>query len=237
LSLPSIPNLSPKTGPYPVGTFSLYLVDHHYDPCRIFTLVPDCRTNDVDGNPLVRQWAGDLAFLLDTVSQWNETTSGILSGKVETTRVGVLGHSTGGGATVQFCLDDPRCAAGLGLDAWLLPVDERALTSPPAQPFLFINTTDWLGPENQAHGRALRQALAVSYELTLSGAGHYDFSDIVLLSPLTARLGISGEIDSQYSLQIQNRVALAFFDRYLKTVDEDFLSRPSPYPELTISGP
>jgi hypothetical protein len=108
---------------------------------------------------------------------------------------------------------------------------------PPAQPFLFINTTDWLGPENQAYGRALGQALATAYELTLSGAGHFDFTDIVLLSPLTARWGISGEIDSLYGLQIQNRVVLAFFDQYLKMEDAPFLSQPSPYPELTISTP
>jgi hypothetical protein len=208
-----------------------------YDPCRLFSVLPNCATNYVDGNPLVGQWAEDMAFLLDTVSRWDETTSGILAGKVDTAQVGVFGHSTGGGATVQFCLEDARCDAGLGLDAWLLPVDERVLSDPPPQPFLFISTPSWLGDENRARGRALLQALETGYELTLSGTGHFDFTDIVLLSPLTTRLGISGEIDSMYSLQIQHEVVVAFFDRYLKLVDEDFLERPSPYPELTIIGP
>ena len=208
-----------------------------YDPCRLFSVLPDCATNYVDGNLLVGQWAEDMAFLLDTMNQWDETTSGILAGKVDTARVGIFGHSTGGGATVQFCLDDPRCAAGLGLDAWLLPVDVRALTNPPPQPFLFISTPSWLGQENRERGRALLQALDNGYELTLRGTGHFDYSDIGLLSPLTARLGISGEIDSFYSLQIQHEVVVAFFDRYLKLTDEDFLERPSPYPELTIIGP
>lgn len=205
-----------------------------YDPCRLFAILPNCAANYVDGNILVRQWADDMAFLLDTLAAWDETTSGILAGKVATERVGVFGHSTGGGATMQFCLDDVRCVAGLGLDAWLLPVDRRALRTPPAQPFLFINTPDWLGVENQAYGRDLLGALDVGYELTLAGTGHYDFSDIVLLSPLTAQLGISGEIDSRYSLQIQNQVVLSFFNRYLRLMEDDFLERPSPYPELTI---
>lgn len=205
-----------------------------YDPCRLFSVLPNCAANYVDGNDLVRQWADDMAFLLDTVATWDETTGGILAGKVATERVGVLGHSTGGGATMQFCLDDARCAAGLGLDAWLLPVDRRALTDPPPQPFLFLNAPDWLGAENQARGRDLLQTLDVGYELTLAGTEHFDFSDIVLLSPLTARLGISGEIDSHYSLQIQNQVVLAFFDQYLRLMDEELLERPSPYPELTI---
>ncbi|MBK8990069.1 MAG: hypothetical protein IPM39_29075 [Chloroflexi bacterium] len=205
-----------------------------YDPCRLFSVLPNCATNYVDGSTLVRQWADDMAFLLNTIAAWDETTGGILAGKVAVERVGVFGHSTGGGAALQFCLDDSRCVAGLGLDAWLLPVDRRALTEPPPQPFLFLNTPDWLGAENQAHGRALLEALNVGFELTLAGTGHYDFSDIVLLSPLTARLGISGEIDSLYSLQLQNQVVLSFFNRYLRLADDDFLERPSPYPELTI---
>jgi dienelactone hydrolase len=208
-----------------------------YDPCRLFSLLPDCDTNYVDGNILVRQWAEDMAFLLDTMSRWDETTSGILAGKAATDRVGVFGHSTGAGATVQFCLDDTRCAAGLGLDGWLLPVDRRVLIAPPPQPFLFISTPRWLGEENQAFGREILSALSTGYELTLAGTGHFDFSDIALLSPLTPQLGISGTINSGYSLQIQNRVLLAFFDRYLKLANDDFLERPSPYPELTISRP
>ena len=208
-----------------------------YDPCRLFRLFDDCRTNYPDGNPLVRQWAEDLAFLLDTLEQGDETTSGLLAGRVETARVGIFGHSTGGGATLRFCLDDARCAAGLGLDAWLLPVDRRVLDAPPAQPFLFISTPTWLGRENQTRGRALLQVLETGYELILDGTGHFDYSDIVLISPLTGQLGISGEIDSLYSLQIQHEVVLAFFDRYLKLMDEDFLERPSPYPELLIIGP
>jgi hypothetical protein len=208
-----------------------------YDPCRLFHLFDDCRTNYPDGNPLVGQWAEDMTFLLDRIEQWDETTSGILAGRVETARVGVFGHSTGGGATLRFCLDDARCAAGLGLDAWLLPVDRRVLDTPPTQPFLFISTPTWLGSENQRRGRDLLQAMETGYELTLRGTGHFDYSDIGLLSPLTARLGISGEIDSFYSLQIQHEVVVAFFDRYLKLADEDFLERPSPYPELTIIGP
>ncbi len=206
-----------------------------YDPCRLF---PECDASYVNANPLVNQWAADIAFVLDTMSHWDETTSAILAGKLDVDRVGVFGHSTGGGATVQFCLDDARCDAGLGLDAWVLPVDARVLATPPAQPFLFISTPRWLGPENQARGRAILNALpGDGYELTLAETGHFDFSDIVLLSPLTPQLGISGEIDSLYSLGIQNEYVLAFFDQYVKGEERPLLSQPSPFPELTIARP
>ncbi len=204
-----------------------------YDPCRLF---PDCVATYIHARPLVQQWAADIAFVLDTLSHWDESANGILAGKLDTERVGVLGHSTGGGATVQFCLDDPRCDAGLGLDAWVLPVDESVLTTPPAQPFMFISTPRWLGAENLARGRAILTALPNDgYELTLAETEHYDFSDIVLLSPLTPQLGLSGKIDSLYSLEVQNASVLAFFDKYIQMQDTGFLSQPSPYPELTIT--
>ncbi len=203
-----------------------------YDPCRLFT---DCQSNYVDGRRLVQQWAADIAFLLDTMAAWDATTSGIFAGRLNLQQLGLFGHSTGGGTTLQFCLDDPRCDAGLGLDAWALPVDERILTTPPPQPFLFISTPHWLGEENQARAHAILDALpGPTYELTLANTGHYDFTDLALLSPLTPQLGLSGGINSKYSLALQNRYVLAFFDKYLRMQDTGFLSQPSPYPELTI---
>ncbi|MCA9977794.1 MAG: hypothetical protein KC413_18670, partial [Anaerolineales bacterium] len=63
---------------------------------------------------------------------------------------------------------------------------------------------------------------------------HYDFTDLVLLSPLSQQLGLSGSIDSMFSLELQAHYVLAFFDKYLRMEDSGFLSEPSPSPELTI---
>ena len=41
---------------------------------------------------------------------------GALADSVDLTRLGVYGNETGGGAAVQFCLEDERCDAVLGLD-------------------------------------------------------------------------------------------------------------------------
>ena len=204
-----------------------------YDPCRLF---PNCDATYVAANPLVHQWADDIAFLLDTVANWNETTSGILAGKLDLEHIGVFGHSTGGGAMVQFCMDDSRCDAGIGLDAWVLPVDERVLDTPPQQPLLFLSSPVWLGKENQARGRAILQSLpANGYELTLADTEHFDFSDLALFSPLTPQLGLSGKIDSMFSQEVQIRYVLAFFDQYVKGEERPLLTQPSPYSQLTIN--
>ena len=43
------------------------------------------------------------------------------------TLVGVYGHSTGGGATIQFCGVDARCSAGLTQDPFMTPVSQEVL--------------------------------------------------------------------------------------------------------------
>ncbi len=49
-------------------------------------------------------------------------------------RVGAYGHSTGGGAAIQFCGTDPRCKALLGQDPFMRPVSTEVLESGVTQP-------------------------------------------------------------------------------------------------------
>ena len=107
-----------------------------YDPTRLFT---DGITNPEEGNALVKVWAADLAFLLDNLTRWQQSDGHLLTGVMDTSNVGVRGHSTGGGATLEFCMNDSRCQVGIPVDSWVLPVSERILTNPPQQPILFIN--------------------------------------------------------------------------------------------------
>lgn len=206
-----------------------------YDPERIFS---NGEPNPDEGAQLVQVWADDLAFLLDQLTVWNEEAGHVLNGRLDLEHVGVFGHSTGGGATLRFCLDDVRCTAGAPLDSWVLPVGADILQSPPDQPFMFINSPEWLGSINQERGRDILATLPNDgYEVTLANSEHYDFSDLALLSPLTPQLGLSGAINSHDSQTMQNEYLLAFFNHYLKNRDEPLLERPSPYPELTIEQP
>ena len=55
----------------------------------------------------------------------NEDPANPFYGMLDLNRVGVYGHSTGGGAAIQFCGTDPRCTALLGLDPFMRPVSVR----------------------------------------------------------------------------------------------------------------
>ena len=220
-------------------------VDHTYG--NVVSVFPDGRsifrspdlfteTGDPPrtGQTLVQVWAQDLAFALAQLTMLNEAEDGELHGRLDLSRIGVFGHSTGGGATLTFCQQDVRCTAGLGLDSWLIPTPDDMETKPPPQSFMFISTPTWIGEENSARGQAIFAALPNQATLvTIAGADHYDFSDLPLFSPLTHQLGLTGTIDGTLMTEILNRYVLAFFDSTLRGQASDLLLA-SPYAEVEV---
>jgi len=183
---------------------------------------------------LVDQWAGDMSFTLDILEKRNATPGDPLHGMVDLERVGVLGHSTGGGATIQFCGTDVRCDAGLPMDAFMAPVSNQVLEVGLSQPFLFLFSEDWSSADNDAlfdqFYRNVDQSIGI---LTILGTSHYDFSDLPALSPLSPYLGLKGPLNGSRVLEIINEYSLAFFNQTLKNIPSSLLDSPNPdYPEV-----
>jgi hypothetical protein len=147
-----------------------------------------------------------------------------------------MGHSTGGGNTVQVCAQDPRCKAGFVMDAWLMPVSRDALEKGLEQPFMFLWSEDWGSNENKGRfGELFGKFRDDVFNLEIEGTRHYDFSDLPLLSPLSPWFGLKGPIDGELVLMIINDYAVAFFDEYLIGEETDLLDGPYPdYPEVTF---
>lgn len=228
-------------------------IDHTY--ANIFTVFPDGRItfyepaifSDEPANPprnsntLVNVWAQDIAFVLDAMADWQNEAGNRFNGRLNLNHIGIFGHSTGGGAAVQFCLTDARCMSGLGLDAWVEPVSDTALDGLPV-PLMLIQADQWETDEgeidtNSPRARAIYEAgRADSYLLTIAGAAHYDFTDLPLFSPLTPQLGLSSDIPSRYMANLLNDYTLAFFNRYLKGETSRLLvGETAVYPEVTFN--
>jgi predicted dienelactone hydrolase len=225
-------------------------IDHTY--ANIFTVFPNGRVtfyeprifsdDPVDpprnSHTLIGVWTQDIAFVLDQMAGWQEEGGNRFNGRLDLSRIGVFGHSTGGGAAADFCLTDPRCTAGLGLDAWVEPVSDHVLDGLPA-PFMLIQADQWQaasGDTNSARARAIYEAgLTDSYLLIVTGAAHYDFTDLPLFSPLTPQLGLSSDIPSRTMATMLNAYALAFFNSYLKADRSELLGGTAVYPEITFN--
>ena len=223
-------------------------VDHTYG--SVLTVFPDGRVvfyndervfpDDVPfieaGARLVDVWAADALFVAEQMAAWNEEEDHLLAGRIDTGRLGTLGHSTGGATAVEACAQMAACQAALGLDAWVQPVSDTFLEDYP-KALMLLSAPEWLGPENDALGAKLfRERAGEGHLLTMAGAEHFDFTDLPLLSPLTPALGLSGEIDGRRALAIINAYSVAFFDRNLKGETSPLLEGPSPdYPEVSFS--
>lgn len=189
-------------------------------------------------NQLVTQWAGDLSFIIDVLASGENLGGPLksLSPKLDVEHVGVLGHSTGGGAIVEFCARDSRCQAGFGMDTYLEPVSEAVLASGLEQPFLFMYSQAWPSADNLARfERLYAQTASPSYRVDIDGTAHYDFTDLPAFSPLAAPLGFKGPLDGERVLTIIRAYSVAFFDRQLRNQADIYLKGIAPaFMEVTF---
>lgn len=180
-------------------------------------------------NDSLRLWSADTRFVLDELVKLNAADSGSpLAGKLDLSRVGVLGMSFGGATAGQVCLDDPRVKAGVNLDG---TVYGDMVDRPLSTPFLFMQN-----PEGQAINRTLfERAQGPGWFMVVQGSRHFDFTDFPLVTPIFRLLGFIGSVPGERMVHITNAYTLAFFDQQLRGQASPLLEGPSPdYPEVLL---
>ena len=226
-------------------------VDHTYG--SIMTVLPDGRAIASDSaalpeeeevgpqayqeaaQKLVEVYAADLAFVLDSMEIVNEEDDRF-AGRLDLERVGLFGHSTGGGAVVTTCHSDERCVAAAGLDAWVEPVGRNIISDGLTQPFLSVRSEEWTSFDNDP----LLVALSThgdrgQFLVSIAGTQHWDFVVIPLLTPLAPQLGLKGPIQSGRVMEINADLLVSFFDAYLKGGKAfGVAALGSQYPELSF---
>jgi hypothetical protein len=186
---------------------------------------------DVAADKLVDQWAGDLSFALDYMNEQNSNSNSPFFNTLDPSLVGVYGHSTGGGAAIQFCGTDARCKAVLGQDPFMHPVSTEVLESGVTQPAFFMFSQRWHDDTDSLNNRQFKpfiekspEALGAAY---IEGTAHYDFSDLPLLSPLAPQLGLKGPINGKRVTTIVDDYLLSFFNLTLKDTPSDLFNGPN----------
>ena len=185
---------------------------------------------------LVKQWAEDISFSLDQLAAWNEAGSHPFEGKLDLSRVGVYGHSTGGGAAIQFCGTDVRCVAVLGLDPFMRPVSAEVLESGVSQPSFFMFSQGWADDVNSPSSRLFAQFIpnvSDNYGVVkIEGTRHYDFSDLPLFSPIAPQLGLKGPLNGKRVTEIVNAYLIDFFEMTLRGKPSELFDGTSPFSEV-----
>ncbi len=189
--------------------------------------------------------AEDVRFVLDELVAINQSDPhGILTGRLDLRHVGILGISLGGIVAGEACHVDPRLRACLVMDAFM-PAD--VVQAGLRQPTLWLSrdarTMQLEGwqqqdiDETQSTMRAVYDQLpSDAYLVLVPGMFHADFSDGPLLSPLAARLGISGSLPAGRAHEIVNAYSVAFFDRHLRGQAAPLLDGPDArFPEVLFA--
>lgn len=195
----------------------------------------DDETYQEAATTLVDTFTGDIITILDALDEGEGGPFGIVAGGADLNRIGIYGHSTGGGAAVKVCLMDERCAAVLAMDPSVAPLTERDLQLTMTTPALYMRSEEWLGSLDDAlvSGIAARGE-AVTYSVGIEGTTTNDFVMVPLLSPLASQFGWKGPIAASRIVTIVDNYLLGFFDVFLLDTGSAQLDSVS-FDEVTVS--
>lgn len=221
-------------------------LDHPYDSAAVF--LADGRTintkivstgDDDEDNKRAAQTTGiraaDLSFILTQLGRLDrDGIAGPLTGRLDTGRAAVTGHSLGGGAALQAARQDRRFDAVINLDGY--PRDPSL--RPYHQPALAL--TQAITPDTDPRyiprlTQVLKLSTATSYRLTIPGAAHLTFMDAPLyLPPVPSMVGSLGRTESPH---VVAATTLAFLDTTLRHKPGDLAAVLSAYGNLSVYRP
>ncbi|MEV4559273.1 hypothetical protein AB0K51_20105 [Kitasatospora sp. NPDC049285] len=226
-----------------------YLVaalDHPYDSAAV--VLADGRTitsatsstGDRDQDEkLAADWtavrAADLGFVLTRLEGLDRgAAADPLTGRLDTGRAAVAGHSMGGAAALQAARQDHRFAAVIDLDGFPHGPTEPALDRPA------LALTQAVTPATDPRylprlTEVLDSDTAPSYRLTIPGAAHLTFMDGPLYLPPVP--SIVGSLGRDESPRLVAAATLAFLDAVLRDRPGDPAADLSRYGSLTVHHP
>ncbi|WP_249374633.1 alpha/beta hydrolase [Streptomyces sp. I05A-00742] len=219
-------------------------VDHTYEAAVEFPggrieQCAICEPGKQDNGAVVRNRAKDLRFVLDRVTG----SSPVPGLRIDRTRIGVAGHSTGGASAIEVLGQDARVAAAADMDG-------DFFTKPPAggikKPVLLLGGAragDLNGPYD-TWSPAWKRMTGWKRWLDVGKGGHMTFTDMPWLAdqvglpegmPPEEAAGAFGTVPSKRSNAFTRAYLVTFFDKHLRNVPGKLLDGPSAqFPEVAF---
>jgi len=145
-------------------------------------------------NTLVSTFSEDILDTIDAIERLNVDETWELAGRLDLSKIAVIGHSTGGGASVLSAMNDDRIQTVIGLDAWVEPIAIDRLEEGLDVPALLLRSEAWEISFNNEYLYTLMNAtepgLLEVHQVT--GTTHYDFGMVYMFSTLPPSLDCKG---------------------------------------------
>ncbi|MDR0266892.1 dienelactone hydrolase family protein [Paenibacillus sp.] len=221
--------------------YIILCIDHAYDAAA--TVYPGGRTayfqsanltDLADRDRHIKLWQEDTAFVLDQVEKLNRgDVDDRFTGRIDTSRIGMFGHSYGGATAAQMLVEDTRIKAAINMDGLLY--GSNMPDTGIGKPFLSMSAEIIDDPLEDSMVVKVRNERALAgggMSMVIPHTDHTSFTDFHLISPL---LRSPGE-DPRRVHRIINEFSLDFFDLYVKqTGDSSALERlAAKYPEVNF---
>ena len=207
-------------------------IDHAYESAgtlfpghRMMTCIA-CQATDLRG--LVLNRAKDASFVIDQLTAR-------FPALIDSSRIGMAGHSIGGASALAAMESDPRIKAGVNLDG-AFHVD--APSGIGHRPFLMLGTDDSVhrpGGSDRTWDQVWSQLDGWKRWLTVTDAVHESFTDA---PTLLAQLGLPlSPLPADRAIAITRDYVTAFFDQTLLHRPEPVLAGPTPAePEIHFNN-
>jgi pimeloyl-ACP methyl ester carboxylesterase len=185
--------------------------------------------------PVYALWAGyletrfgDAVFLLEHLGDLNALPA--LDGRLDTSAVGIYGHSLGGALAMEIALRRPDLVKAVAdMDCLVMDPARTGLTVL-SVPSLFMYSTEQRIGSSTFSGEGvndlyMEESTAPSWSVSYLGAGHYNFSDSGYVDFLKY-MGLNGSADGYATGVLIQEGLSAFFGKFLKSRpgDLDFAS-------------
>ncbi|TXK84332.1 carboxylic ester hydrolase [Paenibacillus sp. N3.4] len=197
-------------------------------------------------NNRIKLWEQDAAFVLDEVTKADfDHTFNPIAKLIDYDHIGMLGHSFGGATSAQMLVKDDRIKAAIDMDGGLYgdPMPEAG----PGKPFMLMNAEASIKFMKEAYGGepGNRDELFVEsylrnktierpgvYTTIIPKTNHGSFTDLAAISPIINE----PEADVNSIFQLINEMALGFFDKNLKGINENKLKEiQESHPEINLT--
>jgi len=178
---------------HPYGALSVSFADGTVMPLHRAALPDRETTQEFDrlASALVATYAADIAAVVRGIRAGSTVPQ--LAGRLDTSRIALAGHSTGGGAAVLAALDDPAYSGVVGLDAWVEPIGKPRLAAGLATPQLHIGSASWTDGINAGYLATLKQASGSWAGYRIPGSSHFDFAMVRHVTSVGSWIGLAGK--------------------------------------------
>ena len=165
--------------------------------------------------PQIKTRSADISFIIDQIEILKASKETVWK-MIDLDRIGVFGHSFGGGTSLVNAYEDHRIDACIALDGWIKPVPNYIIESGVEKPFLYIGQTTWEDTLNYYKLDKLINNSNFGSKILLPHTKHFDYTDTPYFNNLAKKLNISGDMSTKTIVDTLNHHLVVFFDKYLK---------------------